>query len=129
MHIRDGDIPVKRVSNPLVEELEDEKRRRNEKLFLPGIPFSTLSKAVHAGGVSPVIIQLVGLAVKLTGKPVVKLKPNMLAVVGLSEYQVTRGLRALEEEGLVHIKSAPGKRREITLIDKDYEGWLLRTRG
>jgi len=79
-------------------------------------------EAATATGVT--LLLLVGLVVKLTGDSTVRLKPSILEQAGLSEGQVRRGAGELASAGLIRVTSAPGKRREITLIDAEYLVWL-----
>ena len=63
------------------------------------------------------------------GTSTIKLKHSILNQAGLSEGQVRRAARELVEVGLIRTSSGPGKRREITLLDKEYLTWLRADAG
>ena len=125
----DSLIPAVRAPNPILDPRAEKRLAQGKKLFLPGIPLTVAKRAQEAATATGVtLLLLVGLAVKLTGKSTVKLKPSVIESARLSAYQVRRALRELEAERLVRAHAARGKRREITLIDEEYLTWLNDTR-
>jgi len=125
----DSLIPAVRAPNPILDPRAERRLAQGKKLFLPGIPLPVAKRAQEAATATGVtLLLLVGLAVKLTGKSTVRLKPSVIESAGLSAYQVRRALKELEAERLVRAHAARGKRREITLIDEQYLAWLHDTR-
>lgn len=121
----DSQIPVIRAPNPILDAIAEDRLEKAKGLFLPSVPLSVAKRAQEAATATGVtLLLLVGLVVKLTGKPVVRIGPGAMAQAGLSEGQVKRAVSGLVEAGLIRVTSAPGKRREITLLDAEYLAWL-----
>jgi len=121
----DSQIPVVRAPNPILDQVVESRIARAKALHLPGLPLSVAKRAQEAATSTGVLlILLVGLVVKLTGKPVVKIKSTLLRQSGLSEDQLKRAVCALSKVEMVSVNSGPGRRREITLIDEEYLAWL-----
>ena len=121
----DSQIPVVRAPNPILDARAETRLVKAKVLFLPGAPLPVVKRAQEAATATGVtLLLLVGLVVKLTGDSTVRLKPSILDQAGLSAGQVKRGAGDLANAGLIRVTSAPGKRREITLIDAEYLAWL-----
>lgn len=121
----DSLIPTIRAPNPILDARAETRLAQAKALHLPGMPLSVAKRAQEAATSTGVLVLLlVGLVVKLTNKPLVKIKPALLEQSGLSEYQIKRALGALSATGMVAITSGRGRRREIKLLDAEYLTWL-----
>jgi len=126
-YLRDEDIPTRRAPNPILDKRAEARLAKAKELYAPTMPLSVIKRAQAATNTGALILLLVGLTVKLTNKPTVRITPKVADMFGLSEYQLKRGLKALARAGYVRITSGPGKRREITLADKEYLSWLQKS--
>jgi DNA-binding transcriptional ArsR family regulator len=126
--VLDDDITVIRIPNPILDARAKRRQEKGRKLYLPAMPTQVHKRAMKASTLGPSVLSLVGMVVKMTKNIEVVLKLKIIKVIGMSDGQIRRGLRALEDAGLVSVCSAPGKRRKITLLDKEYKQWLLKSR-
>jgi hypothetical protein len=123
--LSDSQIPVVRAPNPILDQIAEKRIGQVKALYLPAIPLSVAKRAQEAATSTGVtFILLVGLVVKLTGKPTVRIRPSLLEQSGLSNDQARRAAGALSEAGLIRVNAAPGKRRKVTLTDAEYLNWL-----
>lgn len=121
----DSRIPCTRAPNPILDPRAELRLAKYKTLFTPSMPLNVIKRAQEAATATGVTLLLVvGLAAKLTHSARVRIKPALLEQVGLSEDQAKRAAAALSEGGLIEVNSAPGRRREITIIDSDLLQWL-----
>ena len=74
----DNQIPVIRAPNPILDVRAETRLAKAKSLFLPGAPLPVVKRAQEAATATGVtLLLLVGLVVKLTGTPTVRLKHSI----------------------------------------------------
>jgi len=124
MPINDEDILTKLMPSKALDGVAKRRLEKSKNLFLPGIPAESAIKASSATRHGLLVLQLIGLQVKLVKASTVKLSPQMLRAFRVSSDQLDRAVKSLVSTKQISVKSNPGKRREITLEDKTYIKWL-----
>lgn len=128
--IPDAAIPCAKAPNPILDLKAETRLAKAEALYTPSLPLATVKRAQEAATSTGVtLLLLVGLAAKLTHNPTVRLKPSLLKLAGLSDYQARRAAAELDKAGLVSVISTKGKRREIVVTDAELLQWLDRKSG
>lgn len=125
-YLRDEDIPCVRVPSPILEAIAEGKEVKLDSLYLPPTPLSVAGIANQATAHGLLVLQMVGLMVRLTGKDTVRLKPSIVKYAGLDRFQLKRALQGLESAGLIEVSREPGRSRSITLLDTRYLARLLK---
>jgi len=73
----DSQIPVIRAPNPILDARAEMRLAKAKGLFLPGAPLPVVKRAQEAAATGVTLLLLVGLVVKLTGTPTVRLKHSI----------------------------------------------------
>jgi DNA-binding transcriptional ArsR family regulator len=123
--VPDNSISVKRVSTPTSDALLDRQQARIRGMFLPGLPAGVCARALAVSPTAAVLLQVIGLQVKLRASITVLLRSSITRSFGLKDRTVRRTLDRLETAGLVTVSKSPGRRSSVTLADIEYRNWLL----
>ena len=123
-YVRDEDIPCTKTPNPILDAVAEGRELKLENLYLPTIPLpvATIANQVAHG---LIVMEMIGLVVRLRGKDRVSIKPRLAEYAGLDRYQLKRTLQGLQSVGLIRVERLPGKRRQISLLDDRYLTRLL----
>ncbi len=121
-------IPIESVSTPTTERLRQRQQRRIRNLYLPGIPASVCARAFAVSPTAAVLLQVIGLHVRLNRSLTVSLRSSLVSTFGIGDRQRRRALRALTMAGLIAVEMSPGKRSIVTVTDKEFARWLLQQR-
>ncbi len=117
-HISDSNIPCVRAPNPILDARAEVRLTKAKALYVPSLPLGAIRRAQEAAsGPGVTFLLLVALVATLTRRDTVRINPALSKQAGLGEDQTKRAAGALAEAGLIAIASAPGRRREITLLD------------
>lgn len=108
-------IPFK---NPRLREVEkDYLERAKRRFFLhPRIPLSWVLKLNEAGVAGLRVGYVLVYCFVLKGSNCIKLSKNLLNAFRISKNQKSRGLRELEELGLIEMKINRGRQTQIKLL-------------
>ena len=108
-------IPFK---NPRLKEVEkDYLERAKRRFFLhPRIPLSWVLKLNEAGVAGLRVGYVLIYCFVLKGSNCIKLSMNLLNAFRISKNQKSRGLRELEELGLIEMKINRGRQTQIKLL-------------
>jgi len=119
-------LPVEPIITPTISQLLKNKQARTGGLYLPGIPASVCAKAFKASPAAVVLLQIIGIQVRISQSLIISLPSNLVSPFGINSRQRRRALVALSDSGLISLEPIPGKRSVITVIDKEYARWLLK---
>jgi|TARA_B100002003_G_scaffold53117_1_gene48345 DNA-binding transcriptional ArsR family regulator len=93
-------------------------KHKNKEHFLKGpVPLNWIAGAACCGGRALHVAIILWYRVGLEKKPTVKIPRWVADKFGLSRYSKTRGLRALEQAGLVSVIRRQGCSPLVTLLD------------
>jgi hypothetical protein len=91
---------------------QDQKRGR----FLKGpIPLVQITTAASLPGQALALFLVIHHQMALTGKPVVTLPKTLLTDFGIGKDAKSRGLRQLENSGLIRVQRSKGRSARITI--------------
>ena len=109
-------IPFK---NPRLKEVEkDYLERAKRRFFLhPRIPLSWVLKLNEAGVAGLRVGYVLIYCFVLKGSNCIKLSKNLLNAFRISKNQKYRGLRELEELGLIEMRIKRGRQTQINLLN------------
>jgi hypothetical protein len=112
-----------RISEVEIEtnHLKHLKTRRGERFLKGPIPFPDISTAARLSGQALAIFLAVHHQIALSRKSTITLPSRLLSELGCSRSAKSRGLRALEESGLITVVRAKGRAARITLNDTKME--------
>ena len=105
-------------NNPRLKEVEkDYLERAKRRFFLhPRIPLSEVLKLNEAGVAGLRVGYVLVYCFVLKGSNCIKLSKNLLNAFRISKNQKSRGLRELEELGLIEMKINRGRQTQIKLL-------------
>ena len=122
----DNLIPIEPIVTPTTKLLLKNKQTRSRGLYLPGIPASVCARAFTVSPVAVVLLQVIGIQVRISNSLIISLPSNLVSPFGINSRQRRRALNALSDSGLIALEPVPGKRPIVTVIDKEYARWLLK---
>ena len=93
------------------------KIRRGERFLKGPIPFRDIATAARLPGKSLAIFVAVHHQIALSGKPIITLPASLLAGLGCSRGAKSRGLKALEQSGLITVTRPKGRTAQIQLVN------------
>ena len=108
-------IPFK---NPRLKEVEKDYLERDKRRFFlhPKIPLSWVLKLNEAGVAGLRVGYVLVYCFVLRGSNCIKLSKNLLNAFRISKNQKSRGLKELEELGLIETKINRGRQTQIKLL-------------
>jgi hypothetical protein len=106
------DIKETEVETDLVRQ---SKIRRGERFLKGPMPLRHIATAACLPGHALALFLAVHHQIALTGKPVVTLPARLLAELGISRGSKSRGLKALEQSGLITVARSKGRAARIQL--------------
>jgi DNA-binding MarR family transcriptional regulator len=98
------------------------KIRRGERFLRGPIPLKDIATAACLPGQALALFLAVHHQTALTGKPSVTLPARLLAELGISRGSKSRGLKALEQSGLITVAQSKGRAARIQLRKTAQEG-------
>ena len=114
------EIKAVRRDLPCTRELRAAKRRTRSEWFIKGpLPVSWFVRAAQLPGRAIHVGLLVWFRVGCERTRTVRLAPGHRDLFGLNRHAVYRGLRALEQAGLITVSRSPGRAPVVTLEDPD----------
>src|SRR5262245_46116220 len=109
-----GDITETEVKTGLTRQA---KIRRGERFLKVPIPFLAIVTAAQLPGQAFAIFLAVHHQTTLSGKPIITLPASLLAGLGCSRGAKSRGLKALEQSGLITVTRPKGRTAQIQLVN------------
>jgi DNA-binding MarR family transcriptional regulator len=106
------DIKETEVETDLVRQ---SKTRRGERFLKGPIPLKDIATAACLPGHALALFLAVHHQAALTGKPVVTLPARLLADLGISRGAKSRGLKSLEQSGLITVLQSKGRAARVQL--------------
>jgi hypothetical protein len=104
------------VLTPTLQRL----RRRSRGHFLRGpIPIHMIATAGRLPGRALLVFLAIHYRVTVTGKRSISLPPALLAEFGFDKDVKSRGLRELEQAGLIEVKRAKGRTARVALVSEE----------
>ena len=109
-------IPFK---NPILNEVEKDYLERAKRSFFlhPRIPLSWVLKLNEAGVAGLRVGYVLVYCFVLKGSNCIKLSKNLLNAFRISKNQKSRGLKELEELGLIEMRIKRGRQTQINLLN------------
>lgn len=102
--------------------LHKAKIRRGERFLKGPIPLRDIATAAKLPGRAVVLFIAIHHQTALTGKPIVTLPARLLAELGVSRTAKSRGLKHLEQSGLISVARSKGRAAKIQLHTKPLGG-------
>lgn len=124
-HVPDDRIPTTLAYSPTLEGRRRSQRERTGGRFLPGLPAETCARCMAISATAVVLLQVIGMQVRLHKSVTVPLSPATTRLFGIPHRTARRTLRRLEKAGLITLEVKPGRSPTVTLIAGDYTAWLL----
>jgi DNA-binding MarR family transcriptional regulator len=97
------------------DHIRQAKLRRGTRFLKGPIPWPTIAAASRLSGHALAIFLAVHHQTALTGKPFVTLPAKLLTDLGVSRSSKSRGLKALEQLGLITVVRSTGRAARIQL--------------
>jgi DNA-binding MarR family transcriptional regulator len=113
------DIKETEVETDLVRQA---KIRRGERFLKGPIPMREIASAARLPGQALALFLAVHHQTALTGKPVVTLPARLLADLGISRGAKSRGLKSLEQSGLITVLQSKGRAARVQLTVTQIKG-------
>jgi hypothetical protein len=101
--------------------LRQSKARRTERFLKGPIPLRDIAAAAQLPGKALAIFLAVHHQIALTGRPIVTLPARLLRDLGCSRSTKSRGLKVLEQSGLITVVRSRGRAAKIELKDTNME--------
>ena len=95
--------------------LRRSKKRWHERFLKGPIAMREIAVAACLPGKALAVFLAIHHQTALTGKPIITLPAKLLRELGVSRDAKARGLKALEQAGLVHVSRSKGKAARIEL--------------